>query len=187
MNWNEGNVFLITDFDDEMESSIVLPLIRQIQHQKLLRNGRIDLHINSFGGYAHLAFHMVSLIEMAKRDGITVRTIVPDCAYSAGSLLAVTGSPGERYIERNANHLIHYGSQPGLGESTPEQVVRLYDAKSRHFKRIRNHYVKYARVPDNDLDRLMNDDMGFLPAPKAIKWGLADKYMDKFDIGRTED
>ena len=181
MNWNEGNTFILTDFDDNMEASLVLPLTLEVQRQRKYRDGRIDLYINSFGGYAHLVFHMISLLEIAKRDGITVRTIVPDIAYSAGSILAVTGTPGERYIERSAEHLIHYGRQ-GSVETTPEQLERNHIQKTAHFKRIKQHYAQYTNLAASDLDKLMNDDSAFIAGPKCIKSGLADKHMDKFDI-----
>lgn len=182
MNWNDGNVFFLADFDDNMEGAIVLPLTREIQKQSLLRDGRIDLYINSFGGYRHLVFHLISLVEMAKRNGVVVRTIVPDIAYSAGSILAVTGTQGERYIEKSGEHLIHYGIT-GSSETTPEQVERNYIQKQAGFKKILDHYQKNTKLPREELDRLMNDDNAYIPGSKCIKWGLADKFIEKFDIG----
>jgi ATP-dependent protease ClpP protease subunit len=180
MNWNENNIFVLNDFDDVMEANIPLALTLEIQKQRKYRDGRIDLYINSFGGYAHLVFHLTSLIELAKNDGVVVRTIVPSIAYSAGSILAITGTPGERYIDANAEHLIHYGRQ-GSMESTPEQLERNHVQKTEHFKRIKRHYQQYTNIPD--IDTLMNDDSAFINSTKSIKWGLADKKMDKFDIG----
>lgn len=186
MNFNDDNVFFLSDFDDTMEASIVLPLTREIQKQRRLKDGRIDLYINSFGGYRHLVFHLISLVELAKREGVTVRTVVPDIAYSAGSILAVTGTPGERYIEKSAEHLIHYGIT-GSSETTPEQVERNYIQKQQGFKKILAHYDKYTKIDKSSLEDLMNDDSAYIPAPKAIKYGLADKYMEKFDIGHYTD
>lgn len=186
MNWNDGNVFFLADFDDNMEGGLVVPLTRQIQHQRTLRDGRIDLYINSFGGYKHLVFQLISLVEIAKRDGVTVRTIIPDIAYSAGSILAITGTPGERYIEKTGEHLIHYGTT-GSMEHTPEQAARNFAQKQGSFKTILNHYKQYTNIPHDELDRLMSDDSAFIPANKCLKWGIADKYMDKFDIGSVTD
>ena len=181
MNWNEGNTFILNDFDDNMEASLVLPLTLEVKRQAKYRDGRIDLHINSFGGYAHLVFHMISQIELAKRNGVVVRTIVPDIAYSAGSILAITGTPGERYIEKSAEHLIHYG-RTGSVETTPEQVERNHVQKTAHFKRIKQHYLTYTKIPAAELDSLMNDDSAFIKGPQAVKKGLADQFMDKFPL-----
>jgi ATP-dependent protease ClpP protease subunit len=184
MNFTDGNIFFLADFDDNMEREVTVPLIREIQKQRTLKDGRIDLYINSFGGYAHLVFKLVVLVEEAKKNGITVRTIVPSVAYSAGSILAVTGSPGERYIDKDGEHLIHYGTT-GSFESTPEQVERTYIHKTNNFRRIKRHYARYSndKFPAEELDKLMNDDSGYIPAAKCVKWGLADRYMKDFDIG----
>lgn len=186
MNKVDGNIIFVTDFDDGMENEVIVPFIRQIQYQKTLREGRIDLYVNSFGGYTHLAFQMIGLMEVAKREDITVRTIVQDAAFSCGSLIAVAGTPGHRYIEKTAQHLTHYGSVGSI-ESTPEQAARVYEEKARHFKKMRQHYLTYTDVDPVELDRLMNDDQGYIPATKCVKWGFADYYMDRFEIGRTTD
>lgn len=175
----EDNVFVLNDFDDSMESGIVLPLTMEIKKQSDLKDGQIDLWINSFGGYAHLVFHLIELIEIAKRDGVKVRTIVPSVAFSAGSMLAVAGSPGERYIAKSGEHLIHYG-RTGSVEETPKQVERWSAYKSRDFKNTIAHYQKYSNVPDIDTE--MMDDGFFIPAKSCIKWGLADKYLDKLEL-----
>lgn len=177
---NDGNVFYFGDFDDSAELNVATEFVKQIQKQRKYRDGRIDIWINSFGGYAHLVYHLIELVEVAKRDGIVVRTIVPNIAFSAGSMLAVAGTPGERYIAREAEHLIHYG-QSGSTESTPKQIERWTGFKNRDFKHTLDIYKKYAAVPN--LDSEMMDDGFLVPAPKAIKYNLADKYMEKFDIG----
>jgi ATP-dependent protease ClpP protease subunit len=184
LNFNDGNVFFLTDFDDTMESSIVLPLIREIQKQREYKHGRIDLYINSFGGYRHLAYQLVDLIEIAKREEVTVRTIVPNVAFSAGSFLAIAGTPGERYISRHGMHLIHYGTAGGSNEETIRQVERTAKVKKELMKDVVRHYSTYSDVPD--LEDNISDDGFVVPAKKCIKYGLADAYTDTLDIGYAE-
>jgi len=172
----DDNVFFIGDFDDALEQSVLVPLTKEIENQANLREGRIDLYINSYGGYGALLDHMVELVEMAKREDVTVRTIVPSVAFSAGSMLAITGTPGERYIGRNAEHLIHYG-QIASFETTPKQVERFSKWKDRSFKRNLAHYKKYCNVPD--IDSEMMDEGFFVVAKDAIRWGMADHFTDK--------
>jgi ATP-dependent protease ClpP protease subunit len=102
----EDNTFFIGDFDDSLEQQVIVPLTQEIRKQSELKNGVIDLYINSIGGYLHLVNHMTELVELAKASGVVVRTIVPDMAFSAGSMLAITGTVGERYIGKRAEHLI---------------------------------------------------------------------------------
>lgn len=177
---NDGNVFFIGDFDDNAERELAITLPKEIQRQRKFRDGRIDLYINSFGGYAHLVFQLIEMVEVAKRLDITVRTIVPSIAFSAGSMLAITGTPGERYIAKDGEHLLHYGTT-GSQETTPVQIERMTAYKNRDFKKTLKHYERYAKVPD--LSKHLADDGFFVPAKQCISWGLADKYMDKFDIG----
>ena len=172
-------MFFIGDFDDSLEDRVLIPLTKEIINQSTLSNGRIDLYINSVGGYVHLVSHMVELVEIAKQQGVTVRTIVPDMAFSAGSALAVTGTVGERYIAKKAEHLIHYGQIMSF-ETTPEQIKRFTAWKDRKFKANLEHYKKYCDIPD--LDKHILDDGFFVTAPQAIKWGMADKYMDKLEL-----
>jgi ATP-dependent protease ClpP protease subunit len=175
----EDNVFHVGDFDDSLERDIVLPLTMEIKNQSKKSNGKIDLYINSMGGYGHLLFHLVELVELAKRHGVTVRTIVMDSAFSAGSMLAITGTPGERYIARTASHLVHYGSIASF-ESTPEQIERYRKWKNKFFQNNIAHYKKYADIPN--LEQHISDDGFFVMAPEALKYKLADKYTDKFDL-----
>ena len=176
----DGNVFFIGDFDDAMED-LLIPLTREIQRQREADSEqRIDLYINSVGGGLYLLQHIIELIELAKADGITVRTIVTSFAYSAGSLLAISGSEGERYIARGAEHMIHYGNG-GYASATPVQAKRQNNKLKREFKWNVNHYKKYANIPD--LKKKMADDNYYITADKCIEWGLADFYMDELDIG----
>ena len=145
-----------------------------------MRDGRIDIWINSYGGFTHTAMHVIEAIELARRNDVIVRTIVPSLALSAGSLMAVVGTPGERYIARKAEHLLHYGTIGGLAH-TPEQVERSKAYQKRSFNNILSHYRDNSEVPD--LENKISDDGFFVPAAQAIKWKLADKYMDKLVIG----
>jgi len=175
---SEDNVFLIGDVDDDSEK-LAIPLAQQIAEQSKLKNGRIDLWINSYGGYTHIAMHIIELMEAAKRQGVVVRTIVPGLALSAGSLLAIAGTPGERYIAPKAEHLIHYG-QVGSLDQTPQQVDRSKDYKKRAFKAIVDHYKHYSNVPD--LEAKISDDGYFVHSRDCIRWGLADKTTDKLKL-----
>jgi ATP-dependent Clp protease, protease subunit len=178
---HDGNVFQIGPFRPDMEKETILPLVREIKNQRRLgEEGRIDLYINSPGGYTYLLFDLIDKVEMAKSLGITVRTIVTDMAYSCGSALAIAGTKGERYIAPSARHLVHYGSG-GVFATSPEELDRGYDEMKAHFLRIEAHYEKYARIPD--LRAKIQTDTYFIPAPQAISFGMADKLTTEFDIG----
>jgi ATP-dependent protease ClpP protease subunit len=175
----EDNVFLLGQFDEAMEHELIVPLTIEIKKQAELKEGQIDLYINSPGGYIYLMEHIVQLMERAKAQGVMVRTIVPEMAYSCGSMVAIAGTIGERYIGRRAEHLAHYG-QSMTFQTTPLQAERFAEATQRNFKNNLAHYKKYCDIPN--LDSQMLDDGFFIPAARAIKWNLADKYMDKLEV-----
>ena len=170
------NHFYIGEFDGGMEE-ILPPLSIEIERQAEYRYGVVNLFINSYGGNADIANHMVSLIEIAKSHDVTVRTIVTGAAYSAGSYVAVTGTPGERYIARHASHLVHYGTITALA-GTPTQQDRAHEFNRMWFKQTIEHYGKYAAIPN--LADHINDDGFYIPAVKCMRWKMADKYLDKF-------
>lgn len=175
-----GNTFYIGEFDGDMEANVIIPFTLAVKHQLAKRNGRLNLYVNSYGGNASIAFHMVELIEMAKRNDVTVRTIVTSAAYSAGSILAVCGSPGERYIAKDAQHLAHYGFSPRGEDGTPEQAKRNHKATQVFFKQVYEHYDKYCAIP-NLKENLLVDDW-YISSKEALRWKMADKLITKFQI-----
>lgn len=176
--YQSGNKFFILHhFNDELRKGIIVPLTDKIYELARIKDSEIDIYINSRGGDAMVCMHIISLIEYAKSKGITVRTIVLDTAFSAGSMVAIAGTKGERYIARTAEHVAHYGHHSGWTESTPLQTERNAEYKKRWFAKVRGHYKKYAKIPN--LNKAMDDDSFFIPANQAILWGMADKYMEE--------
>lgn len=176
--YRDGTRFYINGpFNDEMEIGVVAPLRSVIEDQAGRVGGLIELYINSNGGSVNVMVQLVELVELAKRRGVKVRTIVLSHAYSCGSMLAITGTKGERYISRYAEHLAHYGQFDGYRKETPLQVERHADRFRRHTDMLLDHYDRYAAIPD--LAEHLKDDGFWIPAEQAIVWGLADKYTDE--------
>lgn len=176
--FHTDNVFYISEFDKDMTDYLVIPFYRAIAEQAKLDDGHIDMYVNSYGGDTHLAFHLVSMMEMAKAHGVLVRTIVTDTAMSSGSIVSVAGTPGERYVAKDASLLVHYGFIYSGEVSTPLQVRRNREYHETHFKHILKHYQKYCKIPD--LEDKMNDDNYYITGMQAKRWGMADKFLDKF-------
>lgn len=177
-NYFSGNKFFILhNFNDKLRDGIVIPLTDKIEELSQKKDAIIDIYINSHGGDAELCLHIIALIELAKSRGITVRTIVTDVANSAGSLVAIAGTPGHRYIARTAEQCVHYGSQYGWVETTPLQIERNTDHKKRHFQKLIGLYKKYSNIPN--IEEKLKDDSYFLTAKECIQYGLSDKYLEK--------
>lgn len=175
-NYRDSNRFYIGGaFNEEMEVGVIPGLRGEIETQADKKEGKIELNIASHGGDAHVLIQILELVEEAKRRGIKVKTIVTSHAYSCGSMLAVAGTPGERYISPYAEHLVHYGSFDGYRKTTPLQLDRDHERFKRWTATILHHYMRYAHIPD--LEEKIKDDSLWIPASQAIEWGLADKYI----------
>lgn len=173
-----GNKFYIMgNFKDDMIEEIIAPLNNKIIELQNQKNAEIELHISSNGGNYDMSWKIIDLIEQAKNNDIVVKTIVTYGAFSVGSMVAVTGTKGERYIARTAEHLIHYGTFNGHRHTTPLQQERTTEYFKRHLNNVESHYKKYANVPK--LKEHIKDDDFYIPADKCIEWGLADKYTDE--------
>ena len=171
---NNNKFYIFGDFDDDLLIDIIVPLSNKIDQLKQQKNAEIELHINSNGGCADVLFKLIDLVEMAKRNDIVVKTIVTLYAFSSGSLLAITGTKGERYISKNAEHLIHHGQFGGGRRQTALQIERMANKEKRWIEAVYNHYKEYCKIPK--LREEMKDDQFYLPADKCIEYGLADKF-----------
>jgi ATP-dependent protease ClpP protease subunit len=177
---DENRFYILGTFTNDLNKTIVVPMTKKIEELSLLRDPVMDVYINSPGGNGYVVMHLIRLFEQAKANGIKVRTIIPSYAYSAGSMLAIAGTLGERYVGETAEHLVHYGYQYGWAETTPLQIDRNAAQKKRWFEQLLNHYKKYSNIPN--IEAKVKDDSYFIPAEKCIKWGLADKYMSEMTV-----
>lgn len=176
---DDNKFYILGEFDNVMKESLIVPLTKKINELGEKKQSAIEIYIGSHGGDGYVLVHLIELVEMAKRKGIIVKTIVTSHAFSSGSMLAVAGTKGERYISKMAEHIVHYGVIGTGYDHTPLQIERQSGYKKRWFNTIRSHYEKYCNIPD--LENLMKDDNLSIPANKCLKWGLADKYMDEFN------
>lgn len=176
--YHDGNRFYILgEFNDDLQKGVIIPLTNKISELADRRNAEVEFYINSNGGDGHLCMYLVALFELAKKRDIKVKTIVPSIALSAGSILAVAGTKGERYIAGGAEHLVHYGQFDGYRKTTPLQIERGTERWKRWTNSLLEHYKKYCSIPE--LEEHLKDDDFWVPAAQCIEWGLADKYMEE--------
>jgi ATP-dependent Clp protease protease subunit len=168
---SEGNRFFLNEFDESLDA-IMLDIIGLVQHKD---TARLEFWINSEGGDAYRAFALVELISLAKQRGITVQTFVLAEAFSAGSMVAVAGSPGYRFVAPSGVYMIHYGEAEQTATS-PIAAGRVAKANKDHFNRVLQHYKDHTKIPQ--LKRKMQDDFLYLTADQAIEYGLADGYLE---------
>lgn len=175
-NFSQGNCFYVYgNFDETIPDNIIRNLIMEIDKQAGMKEGVIKFFIDSNGGETRYVYNLISLIEKAKAQDIKIETYALGDVYSCGSLLAVSGTKGSRFVSKYTEHLCHMGSS--IFEShTPLQLERLTAHTSRHFNKIKGIYEKYCNIPS--LEEVLKDDAFFIHGEDLIKWKLADKFID---------
>jgi ATP-dependent Clp protease protease subunit len=148
-------------------------------------NKDISLFINSPGGAVTAGLGIYDTMQFIKPD---VQTFVMGQACSMGSFLAQAGAKGKRFVLPESRTMIHRVSSgtPGTRGSVHVQELQFEDAKrtyeesQRVNKRLTELYVRHntAGKSYEDMYETMKFDT-FLSAEEAVKWGLADKVIEK--------
>lgn len=174
-------VMLDTDVNDHTTSLIVAQLLF-LESQG---SEDISLFINSPGGHVTAGLAIYDTMQFIKPD---ITTIVMGQACSMGSFLAQAGAPGKRWVLPESRTMIHRVSSgtPGTRGSVHVQELQFEDTKrsfeesQRLNERLTQLYVKHntAGKTYEEMFETMKFDT-FLSAEEAVKWGLADKVIDK--------
>ncbi len=174
-------IMLDTDVNEHTASLIVAQLLF-LESQG---NEDINFFINSPGGLVTAGLSIYDTMQFIRPD---VATYVLGQAASMGSFLAQAGAPGKRFVLPESRTMIHRVSSgtPGTRGSIHVQELQFEDAKrtfeesQRINKRLTELYVKHNTAGKNyeEMFEAMKFDT-FLSAEEAVKWGLADKVLDK--------
>lgn len=169
--YRDGNFYIYGLFDDTIATEILPPLLKQMDEQSKLRDGRIRFYIDSNGGYTRYLWNLITLIQRAKDLGLVVETHTYGFAASCASMLACAGTKGARVVGENSIHLCHLGGG-GMSVNDDTELERQAGMIKSHFNRVRKHYKKYAKV--KDLERAISHDSYYIEGKDIIKNGLAD-------------
>jgi len=133
----------------------------------------ISFYINSPGGSVTAGMAIYDTMQFIKPD---IHTIVMGQAASMGSLLAMSGTAGHRYILPNARHMIH---QPLGGASGQATDVEIQARELLRWKKVLTEiYVQHTGKIYDQLTQDMERDF-FMTADEAVDYGLADKKITK--------
>lgn len=178
----ERIIMLNGPVEDNMSNVIVAQLLFLESENP---NKDISLFINSPGGMVTAGLAIYDTMQFIACD---VATYVMGQAASMGSFLAQAGSPGKRFVLPEARTMIHRVSSgtPGTRGSVHVQELQFEDSKrafeesQRINTRLTELYVKHntAGKTYDEMFETMKFDT-FLSAEDAVKWGLADKVLEK--------
>ena len=174
-NFVDGNnVYILGDFDKTISINVIPKLVDLINSAKFMRDPEIDIYINSYGGFASELLGLMTMIEQAKKAGITINTYNIGCAYSCGSLLSIIGD--HRYMYRFADNLPHLG-QVFIAPQTVEQLNRGTQHACDWFSTIYNIYATYTKMPKKELMKVLKDDDYHMNAEECLKNGFCDEII----------
>jgi ATP-dependent Clp protease protease subunit len=178
----ERIIMLNGPVEDHMSNVIVAQLLFLESENP---DKEISLFINSPGGLVTAGLAIYDTMQFIACD---VATYVMGQAASMGSFLAQAGAPGKRFVLPEARTMIHRVSSgtPGTRGSVHVQELQFEDAKRTYEEsqrintRLTELYVKHntsGKTYDEMYETMKFDT--FLSAEDAVKWGLADKVLDK--------
>ena len=133
----------------------------------------INFYINSPGGSVTAGMSIYDTMQFIR---CPIHTIVLGQAASMGSLLAMAGAHGHRFILPNARHMIH---QPLGGASGQATDVEIQARELLRWKKVLTDiYATHTSKDYSELEKDMERD-NFMTAEDAVAYGLADKVIDK--------
>lgn len=133
----------------------------------------INFYINSPGGSVTAGMSIYDTMQFVR---CPIHTIVLGQAASMGSLLAMAGAHGHRFILPNARHMIH---QPLGGASGQATDVEIQARELLRWKKVLTYiYTTHTGKDYSELEKDMERD-NFMTAEDAVAYGLADKVINK--------
>ena len=131
--------------------------------------GKINLHINSYGGSVFAGFSSVDYIINSR---VPVVSIIEGCAASAATIMSVVAS--HRKINKHAYMLIHQLSS-GMWGKYQEQKDAIENS-DRLMNMIIDIYEKHTKIPKKELNKLLKHDLWW-DAETCLKYGLVDEIV----------
>jgi ATP-dependent protease ClpP protease subunit len=172
----DNNFYIFGGIDNSMPEKIIAPFIELIDRKSNLKNpGQVHIYVSSYGGLVQYGFDFIQQMERAKDAGITVNTYVSSVACSCGSLIAVAGTPGKRYIGERAYHLLHFMRGSDYAHN-PIMMERNFENGKFWHKVLLDIYKKYTKIQKLE-EKLLADNYMVNGAAACIKAGLADLKM----------
>lgn len=134
----------------------------------------LNVWINSGGGKTNITKSVLSVFNMASAKGTIIKTYNLASASSSASMIAISGTPGYRYMAENAYNYIHFGRYSADAAHTDEIDILTNDLKIFD-KTTRLMYLNNTKLTNKELTRYYNTEgAGRLYADQCLQKGLCD-------------
>lgn len=134
----------------------------------------LNVWINSGGGKVLVMQSILTLFNMASAKGTIIKTYNLASASSSASMIAISGTPGYRYMAENAYNYIHFGRYSADTAHTDEIDILTNNLKIFD-KTTRLMYLNNTKLTNKELTRYYNTEgAGRLYADQCLQKGLCD-------------
>ena len=166
------HVYLIGDIEKEVARAVIERL-RELANEG---RGPITLYINTAGGNVTDGLAIHDAIGEIVANGIPVTVVVQGMAYSMGSVILQSASPGGRHAFPHSWIMIHEPAKWAGWQSTT--------AAAQHLDRLKQMQSQIYRIlsarSGRPLRQIIRDTKRtdfYLDATKALEYGLIDKVL----------
>lgn len=154
----------LSEFVSDMETEIA---------ENMNKRPQITLIINSPGGEYD---HLVQIYDTMQLLDASIRTIVNGSAFSAGALLAIAGTCGERYITPSSRFMFHAVS---IGMEGKAQEIKVdYKEAERLNQQMHKLIMNHTGLSEEDAMKYIDRDIYITPE-EAISLGMVDHIVTK--------
>jgi ATP-dependent Clp protease, protease subunit len=146
----------------------------------------VIIDIYSPGGNLFTAYQLRGFMNTWKTTGITVETRVHGFAASAATVIFVSGSKGHRFIDPNAEFMLHELTKTDMSflrQTTPtnsEEEARIL----RHLQDELNSYLaSTSKMTTDEIDAKVRNKEFWMSGREALKHGFADAFLGRLVLG----
>ncbi len=164
-------IIVLSDEVNDATASIIVAQLLYLEGQDPEKD--ISFYINSPGGSVTAGMAIYDTMQYIKCD---VSTICMGMAASMGAFLFSSGAKGKRLILPNAEVMIHQPLGGAQGQATEILIA------ADHIKRTKERLNKIlAENTGKSIDEIFVDTErdNWLSAEEAVKYGIADKIIEK--------
>lgn len=170
-------VFLLDEISQSTCFALIGDLTNYVMTEDRSKEKVLNIIINSPGGDVSTMITLLGLINIAKLNGILVRSYILGTAASAASMIAVQAD--ERYMTNLSQHFIHFGTVVSV-TSKESEIEKVYLQTKEHSKTVQDLYVEASggKLTKQMLEEIQKDERGYIGAKDCVRFGLCDKIIE---------
>jgi len=169
---SKKRVVFVSGVIDEAKASNFIRNVFSLEMQSPSED--IVVVIDSFGGWTDSLFAMCDVMNMVT---CKIHTICIGKAMSCGQILLINAPKGNRYITPNSRIMMHEISSFVHGKfSTIENETK---EMFRIQKQVEQMILNKTKLNKSQLEKMLKENC-YMSAKDAVKYGFADKIINKF-------